>query len=359
MKNDQTLSKRLLTIAVPTFNRSVRLASNLEKILNEIKISKVEDKLALLVSDNNSTDDTEKVCTMFEAKYLNEGIDFKYFRNDSNLGFSSNVILSYFRAVSQYTLFFSDDDNLQSGFLNRLIEDINQYKFSVGLYNFIQPPYGEENLIIKDSKLISGQLALEELESLILWPKLSGLVLRNNQESGRFERFKNQIPPDNVVGHVLLSIDQIIQDPILYKSSSIAAYPDEDYRDHVNFVSYIGNYIRKDLEDYFVLNGITNKKLINAIKKIPNRNVVLYSLLSLSMYYKSETKLSKKMKNEVFQNIFIYLRGKKVSQSGLVLENPYKNLSKVRTITYLLYILCLAIWARITKKKLYLMNEAF
>jgi glycosyltransferase involved in cell wall biosynthesis len=353
------LKRHVLTIAIPTFNRSLRLAKNLERVREEISQFELENKVALLVSDNNSTDDTHEICLLFAGKYLDSGIDFQYTQNGSNLGFSSNVIESYFRTNSGYTLFFSDDDNLRPGFLHELIKDIEQYKFSVAIYNFTQPPYGEENLLIKDSCLIRGDQALGGLASLITWPKLSGLVLRNNHEAGRYDKIRSQISPDNVVGHVLLAIDQIKHDPNLYMSSAVAAYPDEDYREHVNFVSYIGNYIRRDLKEYCALVGVTNSKIISAIEAIPLRNIVLYSLHALSLYYRSQTKLTRKMKNEVIQNIVGYLFGRKMSHQGLVLEKPYQSWAKIRTIFYLLYILSLAVKARFTKRKLYLMNEAF
>ena len=105
--------------------------------------------------------------------------------------------------------------------------------------------------------------------------------------------------------------------------------------------------------------GVTNSKLISAIEDIPLRNIVLYSLHALSLYYRSQTKLTRKMKNEVIQNIVGYLFGRKMSHQGLALEKPYQSWAKIRTIIYLLYILSLAVKARFTKRKLYLMNEAF
>jgi len=353
------LKSHILTIVIPTFNRSQRLAKNLECAHGEICRSNLENKIGILISDNNSSDDTQVISRMYGEKFINSGIDFEYFQNQSNLGFSSNVIESYFRAKSEYSLFFSDDDNLNAGFLQQLISDINQYKFSAGIYNFIQPPYGEDNLLIKESRLFVGEQAIGDLASLVKWPKLSGLVLRNIRKPGRYEKIKNQITPNNVVGHVLLTIDQIRHDPILFKSSTVAAYPDQDFRDHVNFVSYIGNYIKRDVGEYCARVGIENSYLMSAIEEIPSRNVVLCSLQTLSLFYKSQTKLSQKMKQEVFRNIFSYLIGSHLSDKGLFLERPYRSIPRIKTLFYLFYLAGLALKARISRKKLYLMNEAF
>jgi glycosyltransferase involved in cell wall biosynthesis len=355
----QFLKTYVLTIAIPTFNRSGRLAKNLQHIHKEITRDNLESQVKLLISDNNSSDETHAISQMYSEKFLTSNIDFQYFKNQSNTGFSRNVLESYFRAKSDYTLFLSDDDNLNAGFLKQLLSDIERYKFSAGVYNFIQAPYDGENLLVKHSSLVLGEQALGGLASLVAWPKLSGLVLRNNHESGRFEELKNQISASNVVGHVLLAIDQIRRDPVLYVSSTVAAYPDEDYRDHINFVSYIGNYIKKDLEEYCTRVGVANTKLMLAIAGIPSRNVVLYSLQALSLFYKSQTKLSKKMKHEVISNVCRYLLGSRLSQKGLRLEAPYKSFPRIRTFVYTFYLVSLAVKARITKKKLYLMNEAF
>lgn len=353
------MKSHLLTIAIPTFNRSGRLAENLQHLQEEIVRNNLENKVALLISDNNSNDDTFAISQMHAEKFLNSGLYLQYFKNESNIGFSLNVLECYFRANSDYTFFLSDDDNLKAGFLKQLLSDIEQYRFSAGVYNFMQAPYDEENLLIKHSRLIHGEEAFGGLASLVTWPKLSGLVLRNNHEPGRCEEIKNQISANNVVGHVLLTIDQIRQDPVLYLSSTVAAYPDEDFRDHVNFVSYIGNYIKKDLEEYCARVSVANSNLKLAIAGIPSRNVVLYSLQALSLFYKSQTKLTKEMKHEVISNIYRYMLGCHLNHKGLKIESPYKSFPRIRTLVYTFYLVGLAAKARITRKKLYLMNEAF
>jgi glycosyltransferase involved in cell wall biosynthesis len=348
-----------LTIVIPTYNRSARLSKNLECVYEEIYEGNLSSEVGVLVSDNHSSDETHAVCLRYSQKFDNSCIKFDYNRNESNLGFSWNVIEGYFKAKSEYTLFLSDDDNLNTGFLKRLLSDIHEYKFSVGVYNFSQTPFDGENLLIKSTNLIQGEYALEGLAPLIRWPKLSGIVLRNNHDIGRREKVRSQISQNNVVGHVLLAMDQIMLDPILLLSSTIAAFPDEDFRDHVNFVSYIGNYVKRDLRHYCDYVGIQNKVIESSFEEIPARNVVLSSLQTLSLYYKSQMKLNRKMKEEILENVFRYLFGRKVSSTGLFLERPFKAFSRVKTIVYLCHVAILAFKARISRKKLYLMDEAF
>lgn len=349
----------VLTILIPTFSRNTRLAKNLDFLYEEIYKNELCNEIGIYISDNHSSDQTPEVCSRYSKKFEKLGIGFDYSRNQSNIGFSWNIIESYFKVKSRYTLFLSDDDNLKPGFLNQLLNDIEQYKFSVGIYNFSQPPFDGDNLFIKNTELTKGVGALEAIAHLIRWPKLSGLVLRNNHESGRHERLKSQVAQNNVVGHVILGLDQILREPILLLSNKVAAYPDDDFRDHVNFVSYIGNYIKRDVRKFYNQSGIQNAVLESTIEEIPTRNVVLSSLQTLSLYFKSQSKLSRKMRNEVFQNIIFYLAGRNISSSGLVLEKPYEYFPRTKTIFYLFYLATAAIKARISRKTLYLMDEAF
>jgi len=353
------IKQNLVTLAIPTFNRGHRLARALQQILREINQYSLNGEINILISDNNSSDSTQEVCLKFEELFAISGINFKVFRNERNLGFSKNVLEAYFRANGSYTLFLSDDDNLESGFLKQLLLDIKEYKFSVGVYNFCQEPHGVENLLIKKSCVLSGESAFEGLSMLVSWPKLSGLVLRNDHKLGRYEEISYLITKENVVGHVVLAIEQIGIESTLFLSEVIAAYPDEDFREHVNFVSYIGNYIKRDLELYCDKTGIGNKKLLQSIDEIPYRNVVHYSLISLSLFYRSKTRLTRAIKLELEGNIIRFLIRRKLSKSGLILENPFQSLAWTKTALYALFIASLAVKARTSRRKLYLMDEGF
>jgi glycosyltransferase involved in cell wall biosynthesis len=353
------VKESLVTIAIPTFNRGHRLAIALQQILMEINRYSLNREINIVISDNNSSDNTEEVCLKFKELFAISGINFIMYKNEKNLGFSINVLESYFRANASYTLFFSDDDNLESGFLKQLLLDIKKYQFSVGVYNFCQEPHGVRNLLIKESCVLSGESAFEGLCLLVSWPKLSGLVLRNDHQRERYKKISDLITKENIVGHVVLAIEQIRSESTLFLSETIAAYPDQDFREHVNFVSYIGNYIKRDLEIYCSKIGIDNKKLLQSIDEIPYRNVVQYSLISLSLFYRSKSRLTRTMKLELESNIMRFLMRKKFSKSGLILENPFQSLARMKTALYALFIALLAVKAIISRKKLYLMNEGF
>lgn len=71
--------KPLLSICIPTYNRAQYLQKSLESIVNQNGFN-AED-VEIVISDNCSTDNTEKVCRNFVSKYSN----IFYFRNDVNI----------------------------------------------------------------------------------------------------------------------------------------------------------------------------------------------------------------------------------------------------------------------------------
>ena len=73
---------KILTIGIPTFNRSAVLIKNIDYILS----LDILDKIELLVIDNNSHDDTFNILC---SKYKNK---FNFIKNESNVGFSKNTI---------------------------------------------------------------------------------------------------------------------------------------------------------------------------------------------------------------------------------------------------------------------------
>ena len=75
----------LLTIAIPTYNRSACLAQLLEALAPQLM---GESRVELIVSDNASPDDTSAVVAAFRDK----GFALNYSRNETNIGADANFI---------------------------------------------------------------------------------------------------------------------------------------------------------------------------------------------------------------------------------------------------------------------------
>ena len=97
----------LLTLAIPTFNRSTYLAELLETVAPQLI---AESRVELLISDNCSTDNTAAVIERFRSL----GLRLRYLRNEANLGVDANFLQCFNQAVGKYFWLIGDDDVLTS-----------------------------------------------------------------------------------------------------------------------------------------------------------------------------------------------------------------------------------------------------
>ena len=86
------------------------------------KNESIIEKVAFVVADNASTDNTGK----FLSKYKENNNFFEYIINPFNLGLIGNVgvLLNY--STTEYVWFVSDDDELKDGVIEEVIKIINQ-----------------------------------------------------------------------------------------------------------------------------------------------------------------------------------------------------------------------------------------
>jgi abequosyltransferase len=111
--------KSILTICIPTYNRS----EYLKICLNSIKsnIYGIEDYVEIYVSDNNSNDDTELVVDSF----INTGMKIYYNKHKQNIGTELNFISLYEKVNTKYFWILCDDDFILP---NKLLNIINILK---------------------------------------------------------------------------------------------------------------------------------------------------------------------------------------------------------------------------------------
>lgn len=104
----------LLTIAIPTYNRSRYLAELLPEIIRQ---SQDEDagKLEILVLDNASTDGTQALVEGQRSDSL------RYVRNPENIGADRNFIKCVEMARGRYVWLFGDDEILRPQGIRRVL----------------------------------------------------------------------------------------------------------------------------------------------------------------------------------------------------------------------------------------------
>ena len=116
---DSPASRPLLTIAIPTWNRSRFLAESLEALRPQlVGLSQVE----LCIYDNASPDDTTAVVQRFQSS----GMPIDYRRQPTNIGADANFADCFNTARGRYVWVLSDDDIVLPNALPRIVSLLEQ-----------------------------------------------------------------------------------------------------------------------------------------------------------------------------------------------------------------------------------------
>lgn len=109
--------QRMLTIAIPTYNRCEFLVKNLKSLEQMIFNLKAQDTVEILISDNGSIDGTEKqVQTMMKGT-----VSIIYHRNEKNIGPRVNIANLFGKIRTKYMLLLGDDDFISKDYLERVL----------------------------------------------------------------------------------------------------------------------------------------------------------------------------------------------------------------------------------------------
>ena len=112
----------LLTIAIPTYNGAETIRETLNSIL--LQTSTLQEKVYVVISDNNSTDGTGKILQEFNRNYQN----VLYHKNPENIGFDRNYDLAIQRSPGEYVWTICDDDIIKPGAIQKVLDILNDYR---------------------------------------------------------------------------------------------------------------------------------------------------------------------------------------------------------------------------------------
>lgn len=119
--------KPLLTIAIPTYNRSEYLDVCLRRIVEEINYLS-EDQCTLVnvyVSNNGSSDNTSDVICKYQRCILSR---FEVVNNIENIGPDKNIMQCYSSAKTPYVWVLGDDDVILLGCLRKVLNVLVEKK---------------------------------------------------------------------------------------------------------------------------------------------------------------------------------------------------------------------------------------
>ncbi len=121
IEREDIMNKPIISVCIPTYNRANYLHHALQCILKQLKTSNLKKKIEIVISDNNSQDNTSQVV----KKYSEEFKFISYRKNKKNIGIINTVKVAEF-AHGEYVWFTSDDDwhiSLSISTVLRIIEE--------------------------------------------------------------------------------------------------------------------------------------------------------------------------------------------------------------------------------------------
>lgn len=129
--------RRLLTIAIPTFNRSAKVVRAVRMFIEQIEKAGLAESVGILVSNNASSDDTAAV---MESLAATRPECLAFVTQPANLGFDGNVAFLYEHCRSRYMWLFGDDDLPLEGAVERVVTVLRDVQPQLLLFSFNQPP---------------------------------------------------------------------------------------------------------------------------------------------------------------------------------------------------------------------------
>jgi abequosyltransferase len=147
------MRKKVLTLCFPTYNRDWCIKEQIQR-LRQCPIDTLND-IEIIISDNCSTDDTEK----FVQEAISDGFNCVYVKNEVNLGMDGNFVQCFKLAKGDYIWLLGDDDYIIIESLPALVSllalgqyglvHLNQREQKTTLKNDIEK-YKDDNKFIRD-----------------------------------------------------------------------------------------------------------------------------------------------------------------------------------------------------------------
>lgn len=114
-------NKQLLTLGLPVYNGESCIEFTLQSIIDALKNVQDVSLIEILVSDNMSIDKTSEVVN----KFINNGMEIKYFCNEKNIGYDGNIDAIVQKASGKYVWFLGCGEKVKHDSLLRLIGKLN------------------------------------------------------------------------------------------------------------------------------------------------------------------------------------------------------------------------------------------
>jgi len=301
-------NKPLVSICIPTYNSARFLRESLDSIVNQTYQNK-----EIIVSDNASTDETEKIVKEYVEKYK-----IKYYKNEKNIGAEANFSRCIELANGEFIAIYHSDDIYDKEIITKQVEYLNGH-FNSGAVSTLAYDIDEEGKVFncKDipselNKMNNCEYNFEEIfkavmkyGNFLVCPSfmVRANIYKTEIKKYRYDMFKT-------------SSDLDVWFRILKKYNiGILPYNLMSYRHSKTQGSYQNRNRVNELSDFFlVMEYYLSKEWV--IKKIHNINMYMeyYNFL--------------KRRNELGRAIFVLTKGN--SQNIYNLTHKFFNIELLR-----------------------------
>ena len=207
---------KLITICIPTFNRSEFVISQLNFLLKEI--TSYKNIIEIKVADNCSSDFHKAKLIDFHSK----NDHFELILNNENLGLIGNINLLATKATTEYVWFLGDDDILRPGILAQIVNILSLNKVNYVYLNF-DAFYDTEDNIVSSNNLLEFSGLVENQDNF---------AVNFFKENGTACMFMSSAihKTDTILKLINYNRHQSITDPLLYffASAKSAIYIEEE-----------------------------------------------------------------------------------------------------------------------------------
>lgn len=173
LKGNHPASGALLTIAIPTRNRALKVVRLLELLERQLVQSGMRERVEIFVSDNASSAANSEVIAFKGASQR-----FRYVRQRTNLGFDGNLQFLYDQTTTPYIWFMGDDDYPLPGAVAKMVESIESCWPDLVLSSFVQPPGSQVRQFEYEEPLHICSVPSIIIEHLVRYPKLSIFAMK-------------------------------------------------------------------------------------------------------------------------------------------------------------------------------------
>jgi len=254
-KTKTSSDKPLVSICIPAYNTAKFLKESLDSIVNQTYTNR-----EIIVSNNASTDDTEKIVKKYVEKYK-----IKYFKNDKNIGPWRNFERCISLAKGEYIAIFHADDIYMPNIVQKQVENF-QKNIHIGAVFTNANLINSRGEIIGESKL-PVELKKKEIYyfSEIFFSALNNLnYLICPSVMVKSKIYHEVIPFRDDLFETASDMDMWFR---ILEKYPIVILPEKliNYRISNTHETYLINYLRTEQANYF---KVMNHYLANKINKM-------------------------------------------------------------------------------------------